>query len=140
MIVGNLATTGISNEPYAQRVDKPWGHELLFTPPEKGYAGKLLCVRAGCRLSLQYHDEKAETILLLRGRAQLQADGSDGELQTIELRPGVGYSNVPGQRHRLIALEDSEFIEASTPECGTTYRLEDDYDRSHETEVVRRQE
>ena len=52
---------------------------------------------------------------------------------------GKGYSNVPGQRHRLVAVEDSEFVEASTPETGTTYRLEDDHGRGHETEIIRGQ-
>lgn len=125
------------NTPFIERIEKPWGYELLFTPTDRPYAGKLLHVKAGCRLSLQYHDEKAETIVLLRGRAQLQADNAAGVLETIEMEPGKGYSNVPRQRHRLIALEESEFIESSTPERGTTYRLEDDAGRGHETEAAR---
>lgn len=126
--------------PFAQRVKKPWGYEILFTPPDKGYAGKLLHVNAGRRLSLQIHDQKQETILLLAGRAQLQCDDERGELVTIEMTPNVGYSIVPGQRHRLIAIDDSDFAEASTPEMGTTFRLEDDAGRTHETDEVRRAE
>ena len=128
----------IDNSPYAVRAEKPWGFELLFTPPEKPYVGKLLHVAAGTRLSLQLHDEKFETILLLSGRAQLQVDDEAGELITIDMLPHAGYHNVPGQRHRLVALEDSEFVESSTPETGTTYRLEDDAGRGDETEQMRR--
>ncbi len=126
-----------TNEPFSQRVEKPWGYELLFTPPHLAYAGKLLHVHRGRRLSLQYHDEKSETIMLLKGRAQLQADGVDGKLETIDMQIGKGYSNVPGQRHRLVAIEDSDFVEASTPERGTTFRIEDDAGRGHETQEMR---
>ena len=127
----------IDNTPFIQRVEKPWGFELLFTPPDRPYAGKLLHIDAGKRISLQYHDQKLETIVLLRGRAQLLIDNAAGELETIEMLPGQGYSNVPGQRHRLIAIEASDLLEASTPEIGTTYRLEDDSGRGHETEQSR---
>jgi oxalate decarboxylase/phosphoglucose isomerase-like protein (cupin superfamily) len=136
-VVAGFDSSAFDNTPFAGRVAKPWGYELLFTPPEKPYAGKLLHVHAGRRLSLQYHDEKRETIMLLRGRAQLLADDASGDLQTIEMQTGVGYSNVPGQRHRLVAIEDCDFIEASTPESGTTYRLEDDANRGHESPELR---
>jgi mannose-6-phosphate isomerase-like protein (cupin superfamily) len=132
----DMNTNDFACEPYVQRVEKPWGCELLFTPPEKPYVGKLLQVRAGRRLSLQVHDGKWETMLLLHGRAELQVDDR-GELKTIPMQPGMGYSIVPGQRHRLIAVEDCQLVESSTPETGTTYRLEDDAGRGHETEDVR---
>lgn len=137
MSMADDAATGFSLVPFAQRVEKPWGYELLFTPADRPYTGKLLVVRAGRRLSLQYHDEKQETIMLLRGRAQLQADGAGGALETIDMAPGMGYSIVPGQRHRLVAIEDSDFVEASTPELGTTFRVEDDHGRGDETAAVR---
>jgi mannose-6-phosphate isomerase len=127
-----------STVPYSRRVEKPWGYEILLTAPDKPYAGKLLVVRAGQRLSLQIHDVKQETIVLVSGRARLQADNERGELETIEMLPGCGYAVVPGQRHRLIAVEYCEFFEASTPESGTTLRLEDDHGRGHETEDHRR--
>jgi mannose-6-phosphate isomerase len=132
--------TGFTNAPFLRRVEKPWGYELIFTPPGKPYTGKLLHVDAGKRLSLQYHDEKLETIMLLRGRGILLADNERGELEEIEMEPLKGYSNVPGQRHRLIAIEDCDFVEASLPETGTTYRLEDDSGRGTETEAMRAQE
>jgi len=132
--------SSFSNEPFLLRVEKPWGYELIFTPPEKPYTGKILHVRAGKRLSLQWHDEKAETIMLLRGRAIIVADNPERTLEEIEMEPGKGYSNVPGQRHRLIAIEDSDFVEASLPETGNTYRLEDDAGRGTETAAERANE
>ena len=132
--------SSFTNEPFLLRVEKPWGYELIFTPPEKPYTGKILHVRAGMRLSLQWHDEKPETIMLLRGRATLLADNAERTLEEIEMEPGKGYSNVPGQRHRLIAIEDSDFVEASLRESGNTYRLEDDSGRGTETEDLRARE
>ena len=129
-----------SNAPFVVRVEKPWGYELIFTPPDKPYCGKVLHVNAGQRISLQYHDEKQETIMLLRGRGILLADNAAGELEEIEMEPGKGYSNVPGQRHRLIAVEDCDFIEASMPETGNTYRIEDDSGRGTETAQMRAHE
>lgn len=129
--------SAFNNTPFLQRVEKPWGYELLFSPPDRPYAGKLLHLNAGRRISLQYHDTKHETIVLLHGRARLQADDAAGDLAMIEMEPNKGYSNIPGQRHRLIAVDDCDFVEASTPEQGTTYRLEDDSGRGHETEAAR---
>lgn len=129
-----------TNEPFQARVAKPWGYELIFTPADKSYCGKLLHVEAGKRLSLQVHDEKAETITLLSGEAILLCDNAAGELEEIRMAPLRGYSNVPGQRHRLIAITDCDFLEASTGETGTTYRLDDDTDRGAETAEMRRSE
>lgn len=135
--MGSMEALGYSCDPFCQRIEKPWGYELLFTPPGKPYAGKLIHVDAGRRLSLQFHDAKLETLLLLRGRAELQIDDADGVLRTIAMQPGAGYSVVPGQRHRLIAIEDCELVEASTAETGTTFRLEDDAGRVDETDALR---
>jgi len=129
-----------SNAPFLLRVEKPWGYELIFTPPDRPYCGKLLHVDAGKRLSLQFHDEKLETIMLLRGRGILLADNERGELEEIEMVPLRGYSNVPGQRHRLIAIEDCDFVESSLCETGNTYRLEDDAGRGTETPEDRARE
>lgn len=126
-------------EGFASRVEKPWGWELHWTPPERPYAGKILHIDAGKRLSLQVHDEKLESWLLLNGRAQVQWDDGAGNLVETELREDEGFSCAIGQRHRLIGITDCDILEVSTPETGTTYRLEDDYERSHETEDVRAQ-
>ncbi len=132
--------SAFSNAPFLLRVEKPWGYELIFTPADKPYTGKVLHINAGHRISLQFHDEKQETIMLLRGRGILLADNPAGELEEIEMEPGKGYSNVPGQRHRLIAIEDCDFVEASLCETGKTYRLEDDTGRGTETPADRARE
>src|SRR6266540_1410775 len=131
-----------SLEPLGQRIEKPWGYEVLLSPPDAPYASKLIHVRAGKRLSLQLHDTKVETQTLVAGRGILVLEGPDGELHDIEMRPGVGYHVAVGQRHRLCAApeEDATIFEASTPEVGVTLRLEDDYARPDETEELRRAE
>jgi mannose-6-phosphate isomerase len=128
-----------SLEPAARRIDKPWGYEILLSPPDAPYAAKLIHVLAGKRLSLQVHDIKVETQTLIAGRGLLILEGSDGQLHEIEMQPFVGYHVAVGQRHRLCAAPDSDatVFEASTPEVGTTLRLEDDYQRPDETEAIR---
>lgn len=119
--------------PFSQCYEKPWGSEWHWTPPSLPFVGKVLHINAGHRLSLQRHDDKVETWLLIRGRASVLWDDEDGNLVEVELEPGRGYTCASGQRHRLIGISDSEIVEVSTPERGTTWRLEDDYDRPHET-------
>ena len=126
-----------SNEPYVRRIEKPWGWEIHFVPDNKPYMGKILHIKAGARLSLQYHDKKEESWWLLSGRAKLLIDNSEGKLEEIELKSGVGYNSQIGQRHRLIGITDCDIIEVSTSEVGTTFRLEDDYKREDETEEQR---
>jgi mannose-6-phosphate isomerase-like protein (cupin superfamily) len=134
--------SGFSLEGRGRRLDKPWGYELLLSPPDAPYAAKIIHVFAGKRLSLQVHDTKVETQTLVRGRGVLVLEGADGQLHEIVMQPGVGYHVAVGQRHRLCAAvdEDAVVFEASTPEVGTTYRLEDDYRRPDETEMLRRAE
>lgn len=127
-----------TNEPYVQQIEKPWGYEIIFTPPTLPYTGKILHVRAGKRLSLQVHDKKQETQYLLNGRCALIADNQNGELTEFEMEKGKGYTISVGQRHRLKAIEDCDILEVSTPEIGNTYRLEDDYKRGTETEEMRK--
>lgn len=131
-----------SVDPHARRIEKPWGYEVLLSPPDVPYTAKLIHVRAGKRLSLQVHDVKVETQTLVAGRGILVLEGADGELHEIDMQPGVGYHVAVGQRHRLCAASDADatVFEASTPEAGTTLRLEDDYARPHETEEVRHAE
>jgi mannose-6-phosphate isomerase-like protein (cupin superfamily) len=131
-----------SLEPFARRIDKPWGYEILLSPPDAPYTSKLIYVRAGKRLSLQVHDTKVETQTLVAGRGILVLEAADGELHDIEMQPGLGYHVAVGQRHRLCAAadEDVTVFETSTPEIGVTLRLEDDYARPDETEQLRRAE
>jgi mannose-6-phosphate isomerase-like protein (cupin superfamily) len=131
-----------SLEPNARRVSKPWGYEVLLTPPDVPYTAKLIHVDAGKRLSLQLHDAKIETQTLVAGQGVLVLEGRDGQLHEIPMQPGVGYHVAVGQRHRLCAAPDADatIFEASTPELGVTLRLEDDYARPDETEQQRRVE
>jgi mannose-6-phosphate isomerase len=122
--------------PQQRYVEKPWGWEIVWAETE-AYVGKLLHVRAGERLSLQYHDRKLETQSLLCGRAILVLEEARGMLREIAMEPGKGYTILPYQRHRLVGLTDADVVEVSTPEIGTTFRIEDDYARSDEA-VLRR--
>jgi mannose-6-phosphate isomerase len=129
-----------SNDPYVKRVDKPWGYELHWVREDAPYMGKILHVNAGARLSLQLHDEKQESWLLLNGQAKVLWDNSQGNLVETDLQPGLGYSTAVGQRHRLVGVTDCDVLEVSTPERGTTWRLEDDASRPNETPEQRKKE
>jgi mannose-6-phosphate isomerase-like protein (cupin superfamily) len=129
-----------SNDPYVKRVEKPWGYELHFAQEDLPYMSKLMHVNAGCRQSLQIHDKKQETYVLINGRGGAIIENSKGELEQIEFEQFVGYKTVVGQKHRLIAITDCDIMEASTPEAGTTWRLEDDYARPNETPEQRKLE
>jgi mannose-6-phosphate isomerase-like protein (cupin superfamily) len=127
-------------EPFVKRVEKPWGYELHWVREDAPYIGKVLHVNAGARLSLQVHDEKQESWFLMNGRAAVIWENNTGELIETELQPGVGYSTKIGQKHRLKGLTDTDILEVSTPEAGTTWRLEDDFARPHETPEQRKRE
>lgn len=124
-------------EPFVKKVEKPWGYELLFTQENSPYTGKVMHIQAGKRISLQIHDQKIETQILVNGKATIVLENSRGELEEISMQPFVGYTNTPGQKHRVVAIEDCDVFEASLPETGNTYRLEDDYTRPTETEAMR---
>jgi mannose-6-phosphate isomerase len=117
---------------YARTVEKPWGHEEVFTVASLPYVGKIIRVRAGCRLSLQVHELKTETMILLSGSAELLLENDCGELRNLTMEPSLGYTIRPGLRHRLLALTNVVVLEVSTPELGVTLRLEDDYGRPDE--------
>lgn len=120
-----MTVTG--NEP-ARRVDKPWGHELIWARTDR-YVGKVLVIEAGQRLSLQRHEIKDETILVRSGRLRLFLEDDDGEVRVAELGPGE-FRHVPtGRIHRYEAIERVEIIEVSTPELDDVVRLEDDFGR-----------
>ncbi|MBI4511532.1 MAG: cupin domain-containing protein [Deltaproteobacteria bacterium] len=110
-------------------VDKPWGYELIWAHADR-YVGKILHVKAGERLSLQYHERKDETIMVLSGRLQFQFFAEGEEPQTIELQPREPFRIRPGLRHRMIAIDDCDIVEVSTPELDDVVRLEDKYGRA----------
>jgi len=116
-------------ESSPQRVDKPWGHELWWAQTD-AYAGKLLHVRAGHRLSLQMHREKDETSYLLSGRLRLTRGPSAGQLEDKEIGPGFVWRIEPGTVHSIEALEDSQVLEVSTPHLDDVVRLADRYGRA----------
>lgn len=109
-------------------VSKPWGHELIWALNEH-YAGKILHVRAGEALSLQYHRVKDETIMVLVGKLLFEFFTEGAELSSQELGPGEPFHITPGLRHRMTALEDTDVLEVSTPELDDVVRLEDRYGR-----------
>lgn len=124
--------------PFQKRVDKPWGYEIIYTPDDAPAVGKILFVKAGKRLSLQYHDEKIESLCLIEGDGVMTISDSSGEKREVAMQKNKGFFVRPGQIHRVTAISDIIFIESSTPETGNTYRLEDDAKRSDETEVMRK--
>ncbi|RJQ26175.1 cupin [Candidatus Parcubacteria bacterium] len=126
------------NHSYVKKIDKPWGYELHWVSEDKPYMGKLLHIDAGKRLSLQIHDQKEETWFLVNGRGKVIWDDDQGNLTETELEKEKGYSCQIGQRHRLAGITDCDIIEVSTPEMGTTLRLEDDYKRPDETPKQRK--
>jgi mannose-6-phosphate isomerase-like protein (cupin superfamily) len=111
-----------------RRVEKPWGWELVWAETDR-YAGKLLFVRAGQALSLQYHKRKDESWYVQEGRAALELGRVDGELFEQEIGAGDTFHFVPGTVHRVRALEDTLIVEVSTPELDDVVRLADDYGR-----------
>ena len=111
-----------------REVSKPWGSELWFAQTDR-YAGKILRVRAGCRLSIQYHEEKDETSYVLSGRVIVSQGDSADQLTARELGPGESWRNQPRIVHTLEAVEDAEIIEVSTPQLEDIIRLEDMYGR-----------
>lgn len=129
-----------TNEGYVKRVDKPWGYELHWVPANLPYMGKIEHINAGQRMSLQVHDAKQESWLLISGQAKVVWENNQGELIETELENGKGFSISVGQKHRLVGVTDCDIIEVSTPEIGTTWRLEDDYSRPDETEEQRARE
>lgn len=132
--------SSFSTASYVRRIEKPWGYELHWVPEDVPYMGKVLHINAGARLSLQVHDEKQESWFLYTGKAAVIWENDQGELIETELQPGVGYSTKVGQKHRLKGLTDCDILEVSTPEKGTTWRLEDDYARPDETPEQRAKE
>ncbi|HET8895088.1 MAG TPA: hypothetical protein VFM96_13425 [Gaiellaceae bacterium] len=112
-----------------RRVEKPWGYELIWAIADD-YVGKILFVRAGHSLSLQFHNEKDESWYVQSGRAELElGDAGQSILNTEVILPGACFRFRPGTVHRLTALEDTTILEVSTPQLDDVVRLEDKYGR-----------
>src|SRR5262249_25450277 len=106
----------------------PWGHELIWARTGR-YVGKILHVRAGESLSLQYHRVKDETLRVLSGLLSLEVGEAGTEPEIVRLGPGDGWHLAPGTRHGMTAIEDTDVLEVSTPELDDVVRLEDRYGR-----------
>jgi mannose-6-phosphate isomerase len=111
-----------------KRVDKPWGHELIWAVTDR-YVGKVLHVKAGEKLSLQYHVKKDETVMVWKGRMRFEYFSEGGSPQVKEMGPGEAFHVTPGLRHRMVAVEDTDIFEVSTTELDDVVRLEDAYGR-----------
>lgn len=132
--------SGFITNSYVRRLEKPWGYELHWVADNQPYMGKIIHINKNARLSLQIHDKKSESWLLINGQAKVIWENSLGELVETKLIKEHGYTTSIGQKHRLIGITDCDIVEVSTPEIGITWRLEDDYNRPNETEDLRQQE
>lgn len=133
--------TGATSVPQAEvyqaaRQDKPWGHELIFAAIGDKYIGKIIHVNAGHSLSLQYHREKEETISVISGEALIEYGPAADQLTGRQFSAGDTIHVPPGVLHRITAISDMEFAEASTAHPGwreDVVRLEDRYGRTGTT-------
>ena len=110
----------------SQTMCKPWGSEFIWAATDK-YVGKILYIRAGRRLSMQYHKVKDETVMLINGQAMIETIA--GEYPLSKHSP---LHIPPGATHRIRAITDSEILEVSTSELDDVVRLEDDYNRAEQ--------
>jgi mannose-6-phosphate isomerase len=110
------------------RVEKPWGYELHWAKTDR-YVGKLIHINKGHALSLQYHNQKDETIFLWAGKMLFEID-VNGTLTKREMLPGESVHVTPPTIHRMTAIEDCDVFEVSTPELHDVVRLEDRYGRT----------
>ena len=112
-----------------QRVEKPWGYELIWAQT-KDYVGKVLHIKKGHQLSLQYHEVKEETIFVATGKMNFVFENEAGVLEEILLNPGEAHHIPPGKKHRMIGVEDCDVFEVSTPHLSDIVRLQDSYGRT----------
>src|SRR5438105_3954959 len=112
-----------------QRTEKPWGYELLLARTER-YAGKVLLIHAGHRLSLQHHAAKDETLFLLAGDAEIELESAAHTFHRRRMAADRSYRVKPGRKHRLAALTEALVLEVSTPELEDVLRWQDDYGRT----------
>ena len=117
----------MSGRAEVKRVPKPWGHEIIWAHTDR-YVGKVLHIKAGHALSVQYHNQKDETVYLLKGEMKYWVKLGD-ELEDVRLREGDAFRITPGTVHYMEAITDCDILEASTPELDDVVRLQDRYGR-----------
>ena len=129
-MTGGAAGVGGSGPAGVRRVPKPWGHETIWAHTDR-YVGKVLHIKAGQALSVQYHERKDETIHLLAGEMIYRVGTKPGEpLREVRLRAGESYRNAAGHIHQMEAVTDCDVLEASTPDLDDVVRLSDRYGRA----------
>lgn len=119
----------LSGRVTVTHVPKPWGYEIIWAHTDH-YVGKILHVRAGEALSVQYHEKKDETVYLLSGEMTywVKLPGAD-HIQDMTLKQGEAFRIAPGTVHYIQALTDCDLLEASTPHLDDVVRLTDRYGR-----------
>ena len=118
----------MSGKESVRRVEKPWGNEIIWAHTAL-YVGKILHIKAGQALSVQYHEQKDETIYLLNGEMIYRVGEIGGDLKEIPLVAGESFRNEPGTVHQMEAVTDCDLLEASTPHLDDVVRLKDRYGR-----------
>jgi len=109
-------------------VPKPWGHETIWAQTDR-YVGKILHIKAGQELSVQYHERKDETVYLLSGQIAYRVRSDAKQLEDVQLKLGESFRITPGTVHQMMAVTDCEVLEVSTPELNDVVRLSDKYGR-----------
>lgn len=123
-----MESGSLSEQEVKTLVNKPWGWENRFAITDR-YLGKVIHVNKGEMLSLQYHNQKDETLFMVEGVMDLQLEDDSGRMQIHRLRRGDSKRIRPGRKHRMVAIDDCEFFEVSSPEIDDVVRLEDKYGR-----------
>lgn len=121
------AGTGSTGRVEVKHVPKPWGHETIWGHTDR-YVGKILHIKAGHALSVQYHNKKDETVHLLSGELLYRVQVGD-ELEDMHLKAGESFRISPGTIHQMEATTDCDILEVSTPELDDVVRLSDRYGR-----------
>ena len=112
-----------------EKIEKPWGYELIWAKTDH-YVGKILFVRAGEALSLQFHQEKEETLFLETGEAEIETGPDEKHLETVSFTGGQTFHISPRKLHQIKALTDCRIFEVSTPQLSDVVRLKDRYGRT----------
>ncbi|MFL5815609.1 MAG: cupin domain-containing protein [Bdellovibrionia bacterium] len=126
--MSNLGTMPNSTKTNIRRVEKPWGYELIWAET-KDYVGKIIHVNKGHQLSLQYHNIKEETMFVASGKMTLVFEADDGAMIHVPVSQGEAHHIPTGRKHRVIATEDVDIFEVSTPHLNDVVRIEDGYGR-----------
>jgi mannose-6-phosphate isomerase len=117
-----------------KRIEKPWGYENLIEKNDK-YVMKELGMNKGHKCSIQYHEKKKETVYVLSGQLKVYIGKDINNLDEIIMNPNDSLTVEPFEIHRMEAMEDSVYLEASTPELDDVVRLQDEYGREGTSEA-----